>query len=75
VGCLFLALVLDQIISQLGYGEYFPWAIPMYYGGAAEALTGKIATPLGLVSYVIVALISVLSLAIISTWWHYADQT
>jgi len=75
VGCLFLALVLDQIISQLGYGEYFPWAIPMYYGGAAEALTGKTATPLGLTSYILVAVVSILSLVITGVWWRNADQT
>jgi ABC-2 type transport system permease protein len=75
VGCLFLALVLDQIISQLGYGEYFPWAIPMYYGGAAEALTGKTATPLGLASYILVAIVSILSLVITGVWWRNADQT
>jgi ABC-2 type transport system permease protein len=75
VGCLFLALVLGQVISQLGYGQYFPWTIPMFYSGAAEALTGKLAAPLGLVSYIIVALISVFSLVIVGVWWRYADQT
>jgi ABC-2 type transport system permease protein len=75
VGCLFLALVLAQIISQLGYGEFFPWAIPMYYGGAAEALTGKTATPLSLSSYILVAIVSILSLVITGIWWRNADQT
>jgi len=75
VGCLFLVLVLGQIISQLGYGEYFPWSIPMYYGGAAEALTGKTATPLGLTSYILVAVVSIFSLVITGVWWRNADQT
>jgi ABC-2 type transport system permease protein len=75
VGCLFLALVLAQIISQLGYGEFFPWAIPMYYGGAAEALTGKTATPLGLSSYILLAIVGILSLVITGIWWRNADQT
>jgi ABC-2 type transport system permease protein len=75
VGCLFLALILGQIISQLGYGEYFPWSIPMYFGGAAEALTGKTATPLGLASYIIVAIVSILSLVIMGVWWQNADHT
>lgn len=75
VGCLFLALILGQVISQLGYGQYYPWTIPMFYSGAAEALTGKVATPLGLASYLIVGVVSVLSLVIIGAWWRYADQT
>jgi ABC-2 type transport system permease protein len=75
VGCLFLALVLVQIVSQLGYGEYFPWAIPLYYGGAAEALTGKTVEPLGLVSYILVAIVSILSFVIAVIWWRNADQT
>jgi ABC-2 type transport system permease protein len=75
VGCLFLALVLGQVISQLGYGQYYPWTIPMFYSGAAEALTGKTAVPLGLASYILVAIFSVSSLIITSAWWRYADQT
>ena len=75
VGCIFLVLLLGQVISQLGYGQYFPWTIPMLYSGAAEALTGKVATPLGLISYILVGLVSVLSLVITGAWWRYADQT
>jgi len=75
VGCLFLALVLGQVVSQLGYGQYYPWTIPMFYSGAAEALTGKVATPLGLVSYIVVGIVCVLSFVILGAWWRYADQT
>jgi ABC-2 type transport system permease protein len=74
-GCIFLALVLGQVASQLGYGQYFPWTIPMFYSGAAEALTGKTATPLGWASYILVVLVSILSLAIAGAWWRNADQT
>jgi ABC-2 type transport system permease protein len=75
VGCLFLVLILGQVISQLGYGQYFPWTIPMFYSGAAEALTGKVAIPLGPVSYFLVGVVSVLSLVVLGAWWWYADQT
>ena len=75
VGCIFLVLVLGQVISRLGYGQYFPWTIPALYSGAAEALTGEVATPLGIVSYLLVGLVSVLSLVVTGAWWHYADQT
>jgi ABC-2 type transport system permease protein len=75
VGCLFLTLVLDQIISQLGYGQYFPWTVPMFYSGAAEALTGKAVTPLGPASYILVGIVIILSLVVTGAWWQHADQT
>jgi ABC-2 type transport system permease protein len=75
VGCIFIALVLGQVVSQLGYGQYFPWTVPMFYSGAAEALTGKVAIPLGFVSYILVILVSVLSLVVTGAWWRNADQT
>lgn len=75
VGCLFLALVLGQIITQLGYGQYYPWSIPMLYSGAAEALSGRTASPIGPVSFMLVAVVSVFSLVITGAWWRNADQT
>jgi ABC-2 type transport system permease protein len=75
VGCIFLVLLLGQVISQLGYGQYFPWTIPMLYSGAAEALTGKVAAPVGLVSYILVGLVCAVSLVVTGAWWRYADQT
>jgi ABC-2 type transport system permease protein len=75
VGCIFLVLLLGEVFNTLGYGQYFPWAIPALYSGAATALTGEAATPLGLVSYILVGVVSIVSLVITGTWWRYADQT
>ena len=75
VGGIFLVLVLGQIINQIGYGQYFPWNIPMMYSGAAQALSGKTAAPLGFVSYLLVVLIGVISIIVTGAWWRYADQT
>jgi ABC-2 type transport system permease protein len=75
VGCVFLVLILGQVITQLGNGPYFPWTVPMLYSGAAETLTGKVAAPLGLISYILVGVVSVASLILTSAWWRYADQT
>ncbi len=75
VGCIFLVLILGQVISHLGYGQYFPWTIPMLYSGAAEALTGAAASPVGIISYIVVGIVSVASLTLTSAWWQYADQT
>jgi ABC-2 type transport system permease protein len=75
IGCIFLVLILSEIFNTLGYGQFFPWAVPMLYSGAAEALTGGDFTPLGTVSYILVGLRCLLSIIITGAWWHYADQT
>jgi ABC-2 type transport system permease protein len=75
VGGIFLVLVLGQIISQIGYGQYFPWNIPMMYSGAAQTLSEKPAAPLGFVSYLLVALVGIISIIVTGAWWRYADQT
>jgi ABC-2 type transport system permease protein len=75
VGCIFLVLILGQVISRLGYGPYFPWTIPLLYSGAAEVLTGASPTPLEPISYILVGLVGVLSIVLSGIWWRYADQT
>jgi ABC-2 type transport system permease protein len=75
VGFIFLIIVLDQVIDRLGYGPYFPWDVPALYSGAAEALTGAATTPLGPISYILVGLVSIISIVATSAWWQYADQT
>ncbi len=75
VGCIFLILVLGQVFSALGHGQYFPWSVPGLYSGAAEALTGEASTPIGPVSYILVGVVSVISIVTIDIWWQYADQT
>ena len=75
VGCIFLIIVLDQIIDRLGYGPYFPWDVPALYSGAAEALTGATSVPLGSISYILVGLMSIIGILAVSLWWKYADQT
>ena len=75
VGGIFLVLVLGQIFNQVGYGQYFPWNIPMMYSGAAQALSGKAAMPLGFISYLLVMLVGIVSIIVTGAWWRYADQT
>jgi ABC-2 type transport system permease protein len=75
VGCIFGAMVLGQILTQLGHGQYFPWTVPLLYSGAAEALTGKPPAPLGTTSYVLVGLVSLLSILATCVWWRHADQS
>lgn len=75
VGCIFLIILLDQIVDQLGYGSYFPWDVPALYSGAAEVLTGAATTQLGLISYILVGIVGFISIAVTGVWWLHADQT
>ena len=75
IGGIFLVMILGQIITQLGNGQYFPWTVPLLFSGAAEALSGKVADPVGVISYVLIALVAVFSLAGTLAWWRYADQS
>jgi len=53
-GVAILAVSLAQVVGIIGYGEYFPWAIPGLYSQGEN---------LGMVSYVIVILTSVIGIA------------
>jgi ABC-2 type transport system permease protein len=49
----------------LGWGEYFPWAIPGVYLQEVH---------LPLFSYIIVFLTGMAGMAGTTLWWKYADQ-
>ena len=61
----FLIVALAQIITIIGYGEYFPWAIPGVYAQGGD-LTG--------VSLAIVILTSIAGVVGPLLWWEYADH-
>jgi ABC-2 type transport system permease protein len=61
-----LAIFLAQIIAILGWGEYFPWAIPALYSQG---------NPLAPVSVLIVLLTACGGIAGTFIWWERADQT
>lgn len=70
VGFVILALAISQFISALGLAQYFPWAIPMLYTGAAGAESAQ----LGIINYIILFLTSILGSVGTFAWWRYADQ-
>jgi ABC-2 type transport system permease protein len=70
-GWTIFTLVLANIAAILGWGGWFPWAIPGLFSGAA----GPRAEQLGLHSYVIVILTGLIGLAATIWWWRDADQT
>jgi len=70
-GWTILTLVLANLAAVTGWGDWFPWAIPGLFSGAA----GPRAEFLGVHSYVILTVASLLGLAATLSWWRSADQT
>ena len=66
-----LALVSAQVVAILGWGAYYPWAVPALYGGAA----GPDAQALGPISFLLVVLVGGAGVAATLIWWRWADQT
>jgi ABC-2 type transport system permease protein len=69
-GWTLLTLVLAQVASGLGWGSWFPWAVP----ALVSPFAGSRGAPLGPQSYVVVALTCVVGLAATFAWWRGADQ-
>ncbi len=70
-GWTILTVFLAQIAGLTGWGDWFPWAVPALFSGAAGPRSGW----LGLHSYVLLGLACLLGLAATYGWWRNADQT
>ena len=70
VGGILLATFLGQIVAALGYGGYFPWAVPALYAGISGVRTRP-----GPVGYLLVALVGLAAVLGTGTWWRRADQS
>jgi ABC-2 type transport system permease protein len=68
LGFVILTLILANLSGVLGFGPWFPWAIPGIYSQSIGTAT------LGAASYVIVAITSAAGMACTFAWWRYADQ-
>jgi len=66
LGAAILVIFLAQIIAIVGYGEYFPWAVPALYSQGS---------PIGPVSFLLVFLTGLAGMAGTFLWWELADQT
>lgn len=66
IGIMILAMGLAQFANAAGWGEYFPWSVPALFVQGEN---------LGIVSYVIVILTSIVGLVGTLFWWEWADQT
>jgi len=71
LGWMILTLAFAQIAAVMGWGDWFPWAVPALFSQAGSPRAAQ----LGLHSFVVVALVSVAGLVATLLWWRSADQT
>jgi ABC-2 type transport system permease protein len=70
-GWLVLTVALAQIAAITGWGDWFPWSVPALFSGAA----GPRSEFIGMHSYVIIVLASLIGIVLTFYWWRNADQT
>ena len=66
VGVAILALIMANLVVVAGWGEYFPWAVPMLQAQGKNPLTP--------ISYGIVFLTGLAGMIGTYLWWKFADQ-
>jgi ABC-2 type transport system permease protein len=74
LGWAILTVVLAQVAGLLGWGDWFPWAVPGLYSVMFSVMYGQSAVPVGAHSYNLVWLVFIAGLAITIAWWRSADQ-
>jgi ABC-2 type transport system permease protein len=67
LGMAVLMMMMTNLVAILGWGEYFPWAIPGLYAQGKFSLTP--------VSVGIVVLTCLAGMVATYYWWKYADQS
>jgi len=70
-GWTILTLFMANLSAILGWGDWFPWAIPGLFSGVA----GPRAEALGTHSYIILFITSIVGIIATFWWWRNADQT
>jgi ABC-2 type transport system permease protein len=66
IGVAILALIMANLVVVAGWGEYFPWAVPMLHAQGTSPLTP--------ISYWIVFLTGLAGMIGTYLWWKFADQ-
>jgi ABC-2 type transport system permease protein len=66
LGMAVLAMVMTNLVVVVGWGEYFPWSVPMIYAQGKSSLAP--------VSYWIVLFTGLAGMLATYLWWKYADQ-
>lgn len=70
-GWMVFTVVIAQVAVVMGWGGWLPWSVPALFSGAA----GPRSEYLGMHSYVILILASLIGLAATFYWWRNADQS
>ncbi len=66
MGVAVLTLMMANLVVIVGWGEYFPWAVPGLYAQGESSLTP--------ISYWIVVFTGLAGMIATYLWWKYADQ-
>ena len=66
LGVAVLMLMMANLVAVVGWGEYFPWAIPGIYAQGKSSLPP--------VTYWIVLFTGLAGMLATYVWWKYADQ-
>jgi ABC-2 type transport system permease protein len=67
IGVAILALIMANLVVVVGWGEYFPWAVPGLYAQGRGYLVPT--------SYPIAMLTGLVGIIVTYLWWKYADQS
>lgn len=67
-GITILFVLFANVLAVIGWGDYFPWAVPALYAEAAGSAN------LVAASYWLVVLTGLLGMAGTYLWWRYADH-
>jgi ABC-2 type transport system permease protein len=67
IGVAILALIIANLVQIMGWGAYFPWAVPGLYTQGKDYLVPM--------SYPIAILTGVAGMIATYLWWKYADQS
>ena len=70
VGVMFAIVFASQIISAVGYGAWFPWAVPSLLSGVAGPDQSSPSVP-SIASVVVVGLVASIATGL---WWQHADH-
>jgi ABC-2 type transport system permease protein len=71
LGWTILALAFANMVSLLGWGDWFPWAVPVLVSGMVKTNANLV----GLHSYLVVLFTFLVGMAATYSWWQNADHT
>jgi ABC-2 type transport system permease protein len=71
LGWAVFTIFFSQIIAATGWGDWFPWSVPVLFSG----VVGPRQEQLGKHSYVLILLTGVVGLVLTFWWWRSAGQT